>query len=201
MKTFKSFKKSIAGRNFEKADGLREKYPQYDIGRCTYGNPAILTWNEGAALKIGSFCSIAEGVKILLGGEHRADWATTYPFNVLWESGRHIAGHPKTKGDVIIGNDVCIGIEAVILSGVKIGDGAVVGARSVVANDIEPYAIYVGNPARLVRKRFDEKTIQQLLELEWWNFKDEEIEQMLPLMLHTDVQTFILEARRRKEKD
>jgi len=194
MKAFKSFSKSIASRSSEKVGELREKYPQYSIGRHTYGDPAILTWDEGAVLKIGAFCSIAAGVKILLGGEHRTDWATTYPFNVLWESGRHIAGHPKTKGDVIIGNDVCIGIEAVILSGVNIGDGAVIGARSVVAKDVKPYAICVGNPARPVRKRFDEETIRKLLELAWWNFKDEEIEQMLPLMLHTDVRTFILEA-------
>lgn len=198
MMTFKSFQKTNADRKFGRADDLRKKYPQYDIGRCTYGNPAIRTWNEGASLKIGAFCSIAEGVKILLGGEHRSDWVTTYPFNVLWESGRHITGHPKTKGDVIIGNDVCIGTDAVILSGVVIGDGAVVGARSVVSKDVEPYAIYAGNPALLVRKRFDEKTIQQLLALEWWNFKDEEIEKMLPLMLHTDVRTFILEAGRMK---
>lgn len=87
--------------------------------------------------------------------------------NVLWESGRHISGHPKSKSEVIIGNDVWIGIESAIMSGVKISDGGVIGARAVVTKDIEAYAIYAGNPARLVGKRFDEATIQQLLELEW----------------------------------
>ncbi len=141
---------------------------------------------------------MAPGVQIFLGGEHRIDWVTTFPFNVLWKSGRKIKGHPKTKGDVIIGNDVWIGAEALIMSGVTIGDGAIVGARAVVTKDIEPYAIFAGNPAQFVRKRFDEKTIQQLLELEWWNYKDEEIEQMLPLMLDTDIQLFISEAKKRK---
>jgi len=158
----------------------------------------IRAWNEGATLKIGAFCSFGPGAKIFLGGEHRVDWVTTYAFNFLWQSGRHLTGHPKTKGDVIIGNDVWIGTEAMIMSGVKIGDGAVVGARSLVAQDIEPYAIYAGNPARLVRKRFDDATIQHLLELEWWNFSDEEIEQLLPLLLNTDIQAFIVEAKRRK---
>ena len=199
MNIFKSIKKHINTIPFERVKTIHEKYPQYEIGRGTYGIPKIRAWNEGATLKIGAFCSIASGVKIFLGGEHRVDWVTTYPFNYLWESGRHIAGHPKTKGDVIVGNDVWIGSEAVILSGVRIGDGAVVGTRAVVTNDMEPYAIYAGNPARLVKKRFDEKTIQQLLELEWWNFKDEEIEQILPLMLSTDIQTFIVEAKRIKE--
>lgn len=200
MKTSKSFKKLIKRLSSGRAKGLRDKYPQYEIGRHTYGDPTIHTWEEKATLKIGAFCSIAAGVQIFLGGEHRVDWVTTYPFNTLWECGRHITGHPKTKGDVIIGNDVWIGAEAVIMSGVKIGDGAVIGLRAVITKDIEPYAIYAGNPARLIRKRFDDTTIQQLLELGWWNFEDEEIEQMLPLMLSADIQSFIIEARRRKKR-
>lgn len=181
---------------FQRTKILKKKYPQYEIGRHTYGNPEISTWKEGATLKIGAFCSIADGVKIFLGGEHRIDWVTTYPFTALWEQGKHIAGHPKTKGDVIIGNDVWLGAEAVIMSGVKIGDGAVVGARAVVTTDIAPYEIYAGNPARLVRKRFDTKTIRQLLELEWWNFDDSEIARMLPLMLNKNIDGFILEVKR-----
>lgn len=199
MNILKSVKTLVTSRRSKRAKGLHEKYPQYEIGRGTYGSPSILTWDEGATLKIGAFCSFASGSRILLGGEHRVDWVTTFPFNVLWESGRHITGHPKTKGDVIIGNDVWIGTEAVIMSDVRIGDGSVVGARAVVTKDIEPYAIYAGNPARLVRKRFDETSIQQLLELEWWNFKDEVIEKILPLMLNTDIQNFIVEAKRLKE--
>ena len=134
-------------------------------------------------------------------GEHRVDWSTTYPFSVLWERGWHIPGHPKTKGDVIIGNDVWIGADAVISSGVVIGDGAVVGTRAVVTRDIEPYSIYAGNPACMVRKRFDDKIIQQLLELKWWNFKDSEIEQMLPLMLNKNISEFIIKATQKKQKN
>ena len=147
MNIFKLLKIHNKRKCPERVKGIHEKYPQYKIGRGTYGYPEIFSWNEGATLQIGAFCSIASGVKLFLGGEHRVDWVTTYPFNVLWESGRHITGHPRTKGDVIIGNDVWIGTEAVILSGVRIGDGAVVAARAVVTKDMEPYAIYGGNPA------------------------------------------------------
>ena len=85
------------------------------------------------------------------------------------------------------------------MSGIKIGDGAVVGARSVVTRNLEPYCIYAGNPARLVRKRFESQIIQQLLELEWWNFDDSEIAQLLPLMLNKKINEFILEAIKRKK--
>ena len=199
MNIFRSHNKHINKKYSNKVNELHEKYPQYEIGRGTYGTPEILSWAEGATFKIGAFCSIAEGVRFYLGGEHRADWVTTYPFSYFWESGRHIEGHPKTKGDIIVGNDVWIGAEAVIMSGVRIGDGAVVGARAVVTKNIESYAIYAGNPARLIKKRFDEETIQKLLGLKWWNFKDEEIEQLLPLMLSTDIQKFIVEAKRIKD--
>ena len=174
-----------------KKRSLQERYPQYRIGKWTYGNPWIRSWGEGATLEIGAFCSIAEGVKIFLGGEHRIEWATTFPFSVLWESARHIKGHPKTKGDVIIGNDVWLGADSVILSGVTIGDGAVVGARSVVTNDIPPYAIVAGNPARMVKKRFDDHTIGRLLGVRWWEWEDSRIEKALPLLLNADIGLFL----------
>lgn len=174
-----------------KKRSLQDRYPQYRIGKWTYGNPRIRSWGEGATLEIGAFCSIAEGVKIFLGGEHRIEWATTFPFTVLWESARHIKGHPKTKGDVIIGNDVWLGADSVILSGVTIGDGAVVGARSVITNDIPPYAIVAGNPARMVKKRFDDPTIGRLLEVRWWEWEDSRIEEALPLLLNADIRVFL----------
>lgn len=174
-----------------KKPSLQERYPQYEIGKWTYGKPKIRSWEEGASLRIGAFCSIAEGVKIFLGGEHRIDWVTTFPFSVLWDSGRGIKGHPKTKGDVNIGNDVWIGADCVILSGVTIGDGAVLGARTVVARDIPPYAIATGNPSLIVRKRFDDLTITRLLRIKWWEWEDKRIEKALPMLLNKDISSFL----------
>jgi NDP-sugar pyrophosphorylase family protein len=108
-----------------------------------------------------------------------------------WQSAGHIKGHPKTKGDVIIGNDVWIGAEAIIMSGVNIGDGAVIGARTVVTKDVPAYAISAGNPARVVKMRFDDKTTSRLLKLRWWDWDDAKIERYLPLMLSTEIEVFL----------
>lgn len=160
-------------------------------GRGTYGDPLVLHWGENAKLKIGQFCSISSEVEILLGGEHRSDWITTYPFNCLWADAQYVSGHPKTKGDVVIGNDVWIGRGACILSGVIIGDGAIVGARALVAKDVPPYAIVAGNPARIIRYRFCETTIQKLLEIAWWNWPEEKIAEALPYLLSNEIEAFI----------
>lgn len=184
------------GRNKK---SLQEQFPQYGIGRGTYSaNLRVLRQKDGATLKIGAFCSIADGVEIFLGGEHRTDWVTTYPFNVIWESAKHIKGHPKTKGNVDIGNDVWIGSGALIFSGVQIADGAVIGARAVVTKDVPPYAIVTGNPAKVVKKRFDEETILRLLNLKWWNWDDTRISRALPMMLNDNIHTF-LEAAEKNE--
>lgn len=163
----------------------------YPRGRGTYGTPRIFHWGEPAKLSIGAYCSIAEGVQIFLGGNHRLDWATTYPFTALWPQAASIPGHPATKGDVVIGNDVWIGNEAVILSGVTIGDGAVIGAAAVLGRDVEPYAIVAGNPARMVRKRFSEDVIRRLLALRWWDWDESRIERYLPLMLSEQIIAFL----------
>ncbi|MGH9084630.1 MAG: CatB-related O-acetyltransferase [Acidimicrobiales bacterium] len=173
---------------------IQEKFRQFDIGRGTYGIPQIRSWREGPTLKIGAFCSIAANVQIFLGGEHRTDWITTYPFSVFWPSARQIEGHPRIKGDVIIGNDVWIGTGALILSGVTIGDGSVIGAGAVVGRSVPPYAVVVGNPAEVVRKRFDEHTIGRLLRIRWWDWDDSKIEQFLPLMLSGDPEPFLRAA-------
>jgi acetyltransferase-like isoleucine patch superfamily enzyme len=175
---------------------LQNQFPEYKIGKWSYGRPKILSWKEGATLEIGSFCSFATEVKIFLGGEHRVDWVTTYPFNVLWETAKAFKGHPATKGNVIIGNDVWVGDGAVILSGVNIGDGAVIGARSVVTKDVPAYGIVAGNPARLIKKRFNEEVIQQLLQIAWWNWDDEKIRRFMPLLLNNDISNFISEAKK-----
>lgn len=170
---------------------LPERYPQYSIGPESYGDLTVFTWGENAKLVVGNYTSIAAGVKVLLGGEHRTDWVTTYPFNVLWSMAKNIEGHPRTKGDVIIGNDVWIGTEALICSGVTIGDGAVIGARAVVTKNVPPYAIVAGNPAKIVKFRFEEEVIEELLKLQWWNWDKTRIENAMLNLLNTDIHGFI----------
>lgn len=156
------FKGSVEEDSFFTKDYFR--YENYSIGEYTYGKPKVLFKNENANLTIGKYCSIAADVKIFLGGNHRVDWITTYPFNALpkyFPEAKDITGHPSTKGDVVIGNDVWI------------GNGAVIGADSVVTKNIGPYEIWGGNPAKLLKKRFDEETIKKLEELKWWDWEEE----------------------------
>ena len=174
--------------------GLRQRQPRHRIGKGSYGNPTIHAWDDTTRLTIGAYCSLADGVQIFLGGEHRVDWVSTYPFNVFWPAASGIAGHPASKGDVTIGNDVWIGTEAVILSGVTIGDGAVIGARAVVTKDVPPYAIAAGNPARVVKLRFDDATVARLLAVRWWDWDNDKIERALPLIMSPDVSTFLQAA-------
>ncbi len=119
------------------------------------------------------------------------DWVTTYPFNVLWDAARDIKGHPRSKGDVNIGHDVWIGAEALIMSGVTIETGAVIGARAVVTHNIPAYCIAAGNPARVVKKRFNDTIISRLLDIEWWGWDDARIEKYLYLMLDDDIEKFL----------
>lgn len=160
---------------------------RYSVGRGTYGAPEVRRWGDEATLKVGAFCSIAVDVTIFLGGNHRIDWITTYPFPVLRESAKGIKGHPATKGDVIIGNDVWIAAGATILSGVCIGDGAVIGACAVVTKDVPPYGIVAGNPAKLIRLRFSEEEIETLEKMAWWNWPDAKIDAAMPLLLAGNV--------------
>ena len=154
------------------------KYGLISIGSYSYGFHDAYFWNNETKLKIGKYCSIAEDVIFILGGEHRADWVTTYPFSAFpneWESAANILGHPASKGDIVIGNDVWIGNGALILSGVTVGHGAIIGAGSVITKDIEAYAIYAGNPAKLIRYRFDQVVREKLLKLAWWDWPHEKI--------------------------
>jgi acetyltransferase-like isoleucine patch superfamily enzyme len=167
------------------------KFAGHTIGRGTYGSPQVLSWRDGTALEIGSFCSISDSVTIMLGGEHRTDWVTTYPFSQLFPEAGAFKGHPHTKGDVVIGNDVWVGYGALILSGVRIGDGAVVAARSVVRGNVEPYSVVAGNPSRHVKFRFDEAAVNALEEIAWWDWPMDKIKEAWPLLLADDVQAFI----------
>jgi len=161
------------------------------IGEFTYGNPEIKSWDEKSILKIGKYCSIADKVTIFLGGEHRSDWVTTYPFSTFLAEYTYIEGQPKSKGNVIIGNDVWIGSGVTILSGVTIGDGAIIGCNSLVSKDIPPYTIVGGNPAKVIRYRFEENIIKELLEIKWWNWELQDIEKAVPLLANNDIEAFI----------
>ena len=167
------------------------KDKRYDIGEYTYGKPNVIFDNQGTNLKIGKFCSIAANVTIFLGGNHRTDWISTYPFNVLNEdfpAAKTIEGHPATKGDVIIGNDVWIGNNVTILSGITVADGAVIATGAVVSKNVGPYEIWGGNPAVLIKKRFDEEQTQILLKLQWWDWEVEKINRNVALLCAQNIQ-------------
>lgn len=129
-------------------------------------------------LIIGKFCSIACGAKFLFNSaNHSIASLSTYPFPLFFEEWgldkRNVTKSWDNKGNIIIGNDVWIGFEALILSGVSIGDGAIIGSRAVVTKDVPPYTIAAGVPARPIRKRFDDDTISNLIKIKWWNWPDE----------------------------
>jgi acetyltransferase-like isoleucine patch superfamily enzyme len=166
------------------------RFAEFEIGEYTYGVPDVSSWGEGTTLRIGKFCSISYGVQILLGGEHRTDWVTTYPFTTIYKD-TGFKGHPRSKGDVQIGHDVWIASRATILSGVTIGSGAVIGTHSVVTSNVPPYGIVAGNPARLVRYRFDDEKIAALLRIEWWDWPIEKIVSAWPLLLSPRINEFI----------
>lgn len=164
------------------------------FGEYSYAAPILAIWGGETYYTVGKFCSIAGNLVIMLGGNHRVDWISTYPFMAFthqFPNASNIQGHPATKGNVIIGNDVWIGNNVTIMSGVTIGDGAVIGAHSVVAKNIPPYAIAVGNPARVVKYRFDANTIEQLLKLQWWNWPIEKIRKNVHLLCSHNIQNFI----------
>lgn len=194
LKIWKNCVRSI--RKLPKKPRYRNAFCK-SFGEFSYSCPIdARSWGEGTSYKIGKFCSIADNLTIFLGGNHRCDWVSTYPFPSFsdqFPEASEIHGHPATKGNVIIGNDVWIGSHVTILSGVTIGDGAVVGAFSVVAKNVPPYAIVAGNPARVIRYRFDEKTIAQLLQLQWWNWPIEKIRKNVHLLCSTNLQKFLEE--------
>ncbi|MFC5696835.1 CatB-related O-acetyltransferase [Pseudomonas sp. GCM10022186] len=176
---------------------FRERYPGYQIGLGTYGMPMVHDWNEGSTLRIGSYCSIADNVQIFLGGGHRVDWVSSYPFPAYLPEASHISDFGGTRGDVEIGSDVWLCSNCTILSGVTVGHGAVIAAGAVVSRDVPPYSVVAGNPARHIRWRFDEDTRSALLETEWWEWPEAEIRQIVGKLCSDDLQSFLNYARSR----
>lgn len=191
--------------------------PNIQVGDYTYyddpidptgfeRNNVLFNWPEfGDKLVIGRFCAIASGVQFIMGSaNHRTSSVTTYPFNVFggaWADNTppHLQQLPF-KGDTVIGNDVWIGRNSVILPGVHIGDGAIVAAQSVVAKDVAPYTVAGGNPARFIKARFDGELTDLLLRLRWWDMEGEALVELLPLLCDPDLEKVRLALRERLRK-
>ncbi|MBQ0101263.1 MAG: CatB-related O-acetyltransferase [Firmicutes bacterium] len=143
-------------------------------------------------LIIGKFCQIAAGVEFVMNdANHQMNAVTTFPFYTLegWDMSAPDPSDMPFKGDTVIGNDVWIGQNAVILPGVHIGDGAIIGANSVVGSNIEPYTVSVGNPARPLRKRFDDEMISLLLKFKWWDRDVDTVNRLIPILTNSDLET------------
>ena len=154
----------------------------------------------GDKLIIGKFCQIAPGVEFIMNGaNHQMNSVTTFPFYTLegWDMKPPEKDDLPLKGDTVIGNDVWIGQNAVILPGVNIGDGAIIGANSVVGSDVKPYTIVVGNPARFLRKRFDDQLIELLLKFKWWDKNIAEINELIPVLTCNDFEKVKKEIKAR----
>ena len=149
----------------------------------------------GDKLIIGKCCALARGIKFIMNGaNHKLNGFSTYPFQIFgngWEKVAPQAGELPDKGDTVIGNDVWIGYEAVMMPGVQVGDGAIVAAKSVVVKDVLPYTIVCGNPAKCIRQRFDDETIQALLKVGWWNWNIEKITRNLEQIVAADIEALI----------
>lgn len=189
------------------------KAPNIKIGEYTYyddidsvnfeKNNVLFNYPEfGDKLIIGKFCCIASGTKFIMGSaNHRLHSVTTYPFNVFgeeWEkvTPSHLSELPF-KGDTVIGNDVWLGRESIIMPGVKIGDGAIVAAYSVVTKDVKPYTLVGGNPAKYIKNRFDEELVELLLKVKWWDFEEKKLLSFLPFLCDSNLE----KARKRLKEE
>lgn len=147
-------------------------------------------WN-GDKLIIGKFCQIAAGVEFVMNGaNHQMNAVSTYPFYIMegWDQQVPPLSEMMLRGDTVVGNDVWIGQNAVILPGVHIGDGAIIGMNSVVGSDVSPYTVVAGNPARMIRKRFDDGLIDIMLRLRWWDMSISEINRLIPILSCSDLE-------------
>jgi acetyltransferase-like isoleucine patch superfamily enzyme len=166
-------------------------------GKHTYGpEPKIIGVPEIAiGSKIGKFCSIAENLQFIVRGAHMIDWVTTYPFHEVW--GMDVPLHDlPPHSPITIGNDVWIAANVKIKQGVTIGDGAILATECFVTKDVPPYALVGGNPAKIIKYRFTEEQIKDLLEIKWWNWEDEKIKEIVPLLVSKNIDKFIKKAKK-----
>ena len=169
-------------------------YTYYDDPVDPEGFERNVLYNFGDdRLIIGKFCAIATHVKFIMSGaNHKLDAISTYPFPIFgqgWEGELAQIMNLPTKGDTVVGHDVWLGYDAMVLPGVTIGDGAVIGARSVVTSDIPPYAIAAGNPARVIKQRFSDADIARLLAVQWWHWEIEKITRNIAIIMSGDIDT------------
>ncbi|QTH17114.1 CatB-related O-acetyltransferase [Pseudomonas corrugata] len=201
LKKIKERKVRKALKRLEKTERspqkIRLRYPRYEIGVGTYGNSEAIELDDETILKAPCYSSIAEGVRILLGGGHRTDWVSTYPFPKMIDEVKKLPGCCPSKGNVVTGSDCWICTGAMILSGVTIGHGAVVAAGAVVTRDVEPYAVVGGNPCRFIRWRFEEPVRRALLESAWWEWPVEEVKSVSALLCSDNIEAFLDYARQR----
>ncbi len=159
----------------------------------------LYEWN-GDKLIIGKFCQIASGVEFVMNGaNHQMNAVSTFPFYTLegWDMEPPKKSDLPLKGDTVIGNDVWIGQNAVVLPGVQIGDGAIIGANSVVGSNVAPYTIVVGNPAKVLRRRFDDEMIELLLQFKWWDRSIAEINSLIPILTDSNLKTVRKKLKKR----
>lgn len=183
------------------------KNPQIIVGDFTYIADSdfeshvthLYEWN-GDRLIIGKFCQIAAGVEFVMNGaNHQMNAVSTFPFFTLegWNASAPQKSDMPLKGDTVIGNDVWIGQNATIMPGIHIGDGAIIGANSLVSKDVEPYIIVAGNPIRVIRKRFDDELIDLLERFKWWDKSIEEINNLIPILTNGDLEKVRAELKGR----
>jgi virginiamycin A acetyltransferase len=177
------------------------KSPQVIVGEYTYYDDPEDVYNFEKnihylydfmqdKLVIGKFCQIATGVRFIMNGaNHAMEGVSTYPFKVFGKSWGNVSMNAISKGDTIVGHDVWIGNSATLMPGITVGDGAIIGTNSLVTKDVAPYSIVGGNPAKIIRKRFADETIEFLLTLQWWHWTPEKITENLAAITTGDIDT------------